>query len=151
MKNSNLLYFFIALLAYYLSGQLGLQLAIPPGFASAVWPASGVALACVLSFNRVAAILGVSAGSFLLNLSLTTQGYNELNWQAAQPAMLIALGAGFQCLFGAYLFQRLLQSISLIDTPRDILRFSFLVAPYRLFAWCQRRSDYALFESYYYG
>ena len=30
--------------AYYVVGRLGLLLAIPPGYATAVWPASGIAL-----------------------------------------------------------------------------------------------------------
>jgi len=34
--------------AYYVVGRLGLLLAIPPGYATAVWPASGIALAGVL-------------------------------------------------------------------------------------------------------
>lgn len=31
--------------AYYATGRLGLLLAIPPGYASPVWPAAGIALA----------------------------------------------------------------------------------------------------------
>ena len=35
-------------LAYYVAGRFGLWLAIPPGYVSAVWPASGLALACLI-------------------------------------------------------------------------------------------------------
>ena len=40
----------IAILAsgYTLTGIVGLSLAIPPGYATAVWPPSGIALAAVL-------------------------------------------------------------------------------------------------------
>jgi integral membrane sensor domain MASE1 len=34
--------------AYYALGRLSLLLAIPPGYATAVWPASGIALAATL-------------------------------------------------------------------------------------------------------
>ncbi len=34
--------------AYYLSGRLGLLLAIPPGYATAIWPPAGIALAVTL-------------------------------------------------------------------------------------------------------
>ncbi|HEV8584169.1 MAG TPA: hypothetical protein VGT02_04275, partial [Methylomirabilota bacterium] len=37
--------------AYYGVGRLGLLLAIPPGYATAVWPASGIALAGTLVFG----------------------------------------------------------------------------------------------------
>ena len=117
------------MLAYYLSGKLGLYLAIPPGFASAVWPASGVALACVLLLRKTPASLGVGLGSFLLNLGLTSQGYSELSWQTVFPAMMIAIGAILQCLVGGYFFKRLIGFPSLIDLPRDIIRFVFLIAP----------------------
>jgi integral membrane sensor domain MASE1 len=33
---------------YYLTGRLGLLLTIPPGQATAIWPASGIALAGIL-------------------------------------------------------------------------------------------------------
>ena len=53
--------------AYYVIGRLGLLLAIPPGYATAVWPASGVALAGTLLFGyRVWP--GILLGSFLINL-----------------------------------------------------------------------------------
>ena len=35
-------------LAYYVTGRLGLLLAVPPGYATAVWPPSGLALAGIL-------------------------------------------------------------------------------------------------------
>ena len=55
-------------LAYTLLGAVGLKLAIPPGYASPVFPAAGLALACVLIFERKGA-LGIWLGSLLLNLS----------------------------------------------------------------------------------
>ena len=35
--------------AYALSGRLGLLLAVPPGYATAIWAGSGIALAAMLS------------------------------------------------------------------------------------------------------
>lgn len=117
------------MIAYYLSGKLGLYLAIPPGFASAVWPASGTALACILMLNTSSAAAGVMAGSFALNLGLTSLGYSDISWQAIQPAMMIAFGALLQGLIGSYLFKQMLGYPSLIDSPKDIARFSLVVAP----------------------
>ena len=53
--------------AYYLSGRLGLLLAIPPGYATAVWPPSGIALAAVL-LGGMRLAPGVWLGSFLINV-----------------------------------------------------------------------------------
>src|SRR5215468_3846376 len=53
--------------AYYGLGKLALLLAIPPGYASAVWPSAGLALAGMLAFQyRVWP--GIFAGHFFVNL-----------------------------------------------------------------------------------
>ena len=52
--------------SYYVSGQLGRVLAIPSGYATAFWPASGFALAGLLLFGyRVWP--GILAASLLIN------------------------------------------------------------------------------------
>jgi signal transduction histidine kinase len=88
---------------YYLTGRLGLLLAIPPGYASAVWPPSGVALAGVLLGGwRVAP--GLWLGSFLLNVGTGySPGTPLLSYLV--PAV-IALGATLQAVFGAWLIRR---------------------------------------------
>ncbi|MBI3928651.1 MAG: CHASE domain-containing protein [Armatimonadetes bacterium] len=79
-------------LAYFVLGKLSAVLAIPPGYAAAVWPAAGLGLAAVVLLGRRAAG-GVWLGSFLLNLGLSAG--------AAGPAAFIALGASLQALVGA--------------------------------------------------
>jgi hypothetical protein len=56
-------------LTYLLAGRLALLLAIPPGFASAILPPVGIALAAVLIWGYPL-LLGVFIGSTLLNLSI---------------------------------------------------------------------------------
>jgi PAS domain S-box-containing protein len=61
----------VALLAgvYYAAARLALLLAIPPGYASAIWPPSGISLAMLLILgSRVWP--GVWIGSFLANFSV---------------------------------------------------------------------------------
>ena len=54
---------------YTLTGIVGLSLAIPPGYATAVWPPSGIALAAVLLWGpRVWP--GIVAGSVLVNVAV---------------------------------------------------------------------------------
>src|SRR5438552_11797916 len=67
---------------YFVAGKLALLLAIPPGYATAVWPAAGLALGCILLFgNR--AWPGVIIGSFLVNFwrrSIPPPLAGSLNW-----------------------------------------------------------------------
>ena len=59
--------------AYYLTGRLGLLLTIPPGQATAVWPASGIALAGLLILGPryvVAVVLGAIGHPCIIPLSL---------------------------------------------------------------------------------
>ena len=51
--------------AYFGLGKLALLLAIPPGYASAVWPSAGLALAGMLAL-RYRVWPGIFAGHFLL-------------------------------------------------------------------------------------
>ena len=63
--NSLILALFLAVL-YYAAGRAGLLLAIPPGYATIFWPASGIALAFVYHFGY-RLLPGVFLGSALLN------------------------------------------------------------------------------------
>jgi diguanylate cyclase (GGDEF)-like protein len=88
---------------YYVSGRLGLLLAVPPGYATAIWPASGIALAAaVLAGWR--ALPGVVLGSFAVNLVTGFDPGAPLR-SSVVPAV-IALGAAAQAGVGAYLIER---------------------------------------------
>src|SRR6186713_3344507 len=59
-------------IVYFVAAKLSLALAIPPGYATAVWPPSGVAVAAVLMLgNRVwpGVWLGAAAVNFTINSS----------------------------------------------------------------------------------
>src|SRR5881275_1899676 len=91
---------------YFVTGKLALFLAIPPGYATAVWPAAGLALGCLLLFgDRV--WLGVVIGSFLVNFwtSLDTTSFGAILRSVAVPA-LIGAGAALQTLAGTFLVRR---------------------------------------------
>jgi len=97
----------IALL-YYLAGRLGLLLAIPPGYATAVWPPSGIALAGLLLFGpRVWP--GVLVGSFALNVWTSLDPTDPSSTlRSLLIAISIAAGSTLQALVG----QRLVNGIS---------------------------------------
>lgn len=125
-------YFLIILLSavsYFVVAKLSLLLAIPPGFASAVWPPAGIALACVLYFREPATI-GILIGAFLAN------GWPHLNLQAGEivtrpliSAFVIGLGATFQ----AYITYRLIlyfdKSSLKLDNKREVIKFLLIAGP----------------------
>ncbi|MCP5207585.1 MAG: MASE1 domain-containing protein [Hahellaceae bacterium] len=127
--HKHFLHFLIAAVTYYLAGRLGLLLSIPPGFASAVWPASGLALACALLLRRTAVLCGVGTGSFLLNLGVASQNFNDLTMAAVPVAAMISLGAMLQCGIGVLLFRRLVGAVGELDIANNVLRFLGVVAP----------------------
>ena len=83
---------------YALLGALGLTLAIPPGYASPVFPAAGFALAVALH-RGVAVLPWVGLGSLLLNLGLAARS-GHLGTSAVVAAVCIAIGACLQAWVG---------------------------------------------------
>lgn len=103
---------------YYVTGRLGLLLAIPPGFATAIWPPSGIALAAVLVLGY-GLWPGVLLGSFLLNLSIAD---NQLNgYVSLLLPLTIALGASLQAVFSAWLVRKVTRFPNPVEQIGDVL------------------------------
>jgi|GEM_PF-703225 len=104
-------------LAYAGLGWLALSLAPPPGFASPIYPAAGLALAAVLVDGR-RGLLSVVLGSLLLNL---------LNLGHATAgvvvAFTIAIGAAIQAQVGAWALKRWAQWPKVPDDTLPVLRW----------------------------
>ena len=91
---------------YTLTGIVGLSLAIPPGYATAVWPPSGIALAALMLWGpRVWP--GIAVGSVLVNVAVafSTAG-GEFSGLSVVIAMSIAVGSTVQMLACAAAIQR---------------------------------------------
>mgnify|MGYP000294745150 CR=1 FL=1 len=93
---------------YFIAGYIGLSLAVPPGYATVVWPASGVALAALLLRGpRICA--GVWLGSAAINILHSFEGITSVG-EAILPlaiAAIVGLGACLQALAGWAMVQRL--------------------------------------------
>jgi integral membrane sensor domain MASE1 len=101
-QSRNLLYGIVLLAAaYFATGKLGLLLAVPPGYATAVWPPSGIALGGLLILGS-RCWLGVWLGSFCVNASM---GFDSSTSATAikslSIAAFIAVGATVQAWAGA--------------------------------------------------
>ncbi len=106
--------------AYFLAGQLSLLLAIPPGFATPVWPAAGIALAAVLVWGY-GVVPGVLAGSFAVNLALAAQSAADLSSATTYlMALGIACGAALQAAMAAWLVVRFAWAPSRLTRAREV-------------------------------
>ena len=126
---STALHLVVACLGYYIAGLCGLRLAIPPGFASAIWPAAGVALACAILFKSRAVFIGAGFGSFFLNLGVASDNFTALSPAIMALAFCISLGAVTQVAMGYILWTKLLPQKAILDSPTQINRFLLIVAP----------------------
>ncbi|MFM9917329.1 MAG: CHASE domain-containing protein [Rhizobacter sp.] len=103
-------------LSYAVVGRLSLLMAIPPGYASPLYPAAGMALVFVLVCGRRAA-LAVTVGAVAVNVLL-----NPLHALGATE-VVIGLGAGLQALFAAELVRRRVRQPLTLSSPGEIARF----------------------------
>ncbi|MBI4264661.1 MAG: CHASE domain-containing protein [Acidobacteria bacterium] len=117
--------------AYYVSGRLGLLLAIPPGYATAIWPASGIALAgLLLGGSRLWP--GIVLGSFCINLDVAMSFGPPGGAPLLVPplvALAIAGGATVQALVGASLVERYVGRPFELVRARDVATFFALGGP----------------------
>src|SRR5512141_1128879 len=116
-----MLAFALTALGYAAAGIAALPLAIPPGYATPLYPAAGIALASVLIFGR-RMLPAVALGAFGLDLWLGMRG-RGLGGSALPLALATGLGAALQALAGAALVRRHLPQPLSLSEPRDIAKF----------------------------
>ncbi|MDR3462394.1 MAG: PAS domain S-box protein [Beijerinckiaceae bacterium] len=108
--------------AYFVTGRLGLALAIPPGYATVIWPPAGIAVsAAVLEGRRIWP--GVLLGSFVVNLTVhfDTSSAHAVLMSLPVPAA-VAAGAALQALAGGWMVKRYNAFPYAPATPAAIMR-----------------------------
>ena len=114
---------------YCVLARLGLLLAIPPGYATAVWLPSGVALAAVLVWGCTV-WPGVFLGSFAINLWVSmAAGQGGAALSHVLPAASIGAGAALQALFGFWLIRRFVGLPLTLNRDRDVPACLLLAGP----------------------
>ena len=112
-------------LAYFITGKLGTFLAIPPGYATAIWPPSGIALAGILIYGY-RAWPGIVLGSFLVNLSTSlVAGSPSETLVSVSITLAIGSGASLQAVVGAYLARRYAGFPNSLATEKDVFLLFF--------------------------
>lgn len=121
--------FFLAFL-YLLLGKLGLYLATPPGYATIIWPPSGIALGVLIAHGS-SLWPGIFIGSFVLNCSLSEIYTPEVGFII--PNVLtaggIALGSTIQALAGYSLIRHFVGLPLQINRSSQITKVFLLGAP----------------------
>ena len=103
---------------YVVAAKASLLLAIPPGYATAVWPPSGIALAALLLYGtRVWP--GVWLGALLANFAIN---------QSLGLAAAIATGNALEALLAAWLVQRFLDMGREFPRVESVFRFALIAA-----------------------
>src|SRR5512147_2603294 len=105
---------------YFVAGKLGLALAFLNASVTAVWPATGIALAALLllGYRVWPAIL---VGAFLVNVTTTGPGH-------VLSSLGIAVGNTLEALVGAWLVTRFAGGQHAFDRARNVFKFALLGA-----------------------
>jgi signal transduction histidine kinase/CheY-like chemotaxis protein/integral membrane sensor domain MASE1 len=110
---------------YMLSGKLGLMLAVPPGYASPIFPAAGIAVAATLIRGWVT-LPWILLGSLLLNLWAGYLIDPELGATCVAAAIIIAAASTLQAAVGGAILRRAIGYPAPLDNGRDVSRFLLL-------------------------
>ena len=111
--------------AYVICGRLGLVLAVPPGYATAVFLPAGIAVAAM--FMAGAATLPATfLGSLLLNIWIGYTIGGSIGIRSIAVAVVIALASMLQAAIGGAVLRRAIGYPAGLDNPRDLLLFLLL-------------------------
>jgi diguanylate cyclase (GGDEF)-like protein/PAS domain S-box-containing protein len=113
--------------AYVVSGKLGLLLALPPGYASPIFPPAGIAVAAVFIGGRKT-LPWIFFGSLLLNLWIGYAASQQIDTTGFVAAFAIAAASMLQAAIGGWGLRRALGYPALLDHGREVMLF-LLLAP----------------------
>ena len=110
-------------LAYFVAGRLGTLLALPPGYATAIFPASGLALAALL-WRGTGLWPGILLGSFCMNAWISNSNSPDFSLLQFFPVGIsIGLGACGEALLGAYFLRRFAGSNNPLERVKNVIVF----------------------------
>jgi len=130
---------------YALIGRLSLLLAIPPGYATAIFPSAGLALASLLLWGT-RLWPGVFLGSFILNIwiGLELSQLTDLKFLATLGA---ASGATLQAIIAAKLIRHYVGFPTTLSRDKDILLFLIIGGPVS----CLTSASIGIASLYFFG
>jgi integral membrane sensor domain MASE1 len=114
-------------LAYIVVGRLGLLIAAPPGYATALFLPAGIAVTAMFVAGATA-LPGTFFGSFVLNLWIGYLIAGRLNFMEVAAALVIAAGSTTQAAIGGTVLRRAGGNPVPFGNPSNIVAF-FLLTP----------------------
>ena len=112
-------------LAYVICGRFGLLLAVPPGYATAVFVPAGIAVAAMYIAGP-ATLPGSFLGSFLLNIWISNSIAPGVDATGVASALVIALGSMVQAAIGGAGLRHFVGWPAPMDRPREVGLFLLL-------------------------
>lgn len=130
---------------YVLAGKLGLMLAIPPGYATAIFPPAGMAVAAILIWGpRI--LPGILLGSLCLNIWIgSTDG--AMHQREYMLALAVAIGASCQAFVAFRLVSNVLPLPLKLTKETAIFKFLILAGPVA----CVMNASVATLTMFYLG
>ncbi|MDF1663651.1 MAG: MASE1 domain-containing protein, partial [Planctomycetota bacterium] len=125
----SLLVVFVVWLGYIVTGLLSLKLAVPPGYASAFWPASGIALSATIIYGRKS-LIGVYFGAAIVVFS-NVGSLDPETWTMAKLSMAFVFGFGavLQAFVGAVLVRKFTGNRHALEETSSVFLFLTLGGP----------------------
>ena len=105
-----------------IAGRLGLLLAVPPGYATAVFVPAGIAVAGMFMAGA-ATLPGTFLGSFLLNIWTGYAIAHRFELSGIAVALVIAAASTLQAAVGGAVLRRVIGYPATFGTTRDLLLF----------------------------
>jgi PAS domain S-box-containing protein len=112
-------------LAYVITGRLGLLLAVPPGYATAVFMPAGIAVGAMFMAGP-STLPGIFIGSLLLNVWIGHSIADQFALLSVIAAFVIAVASTLQAALGGTVLRRVIGYPAAFDNPRDLLRLLVL-------------------------
>ena len=112
-------------LAYVISGRLGLLLAVPPGYATAVFLPAGIAMAAMFMVGW-ATLPGIFLGSFVLNVWIGYVLAGHFYLTALVAALGIAFASLMQAAVGGAVLRKVIGYPAQFDNSRELSLFLLL-------------------------
>lgn len=115
-----LLVYVVLPLAYVITGRLGLLLAVPPGYATAVFVPAGIAVGAVFMAGG-STLPGIFLGSLLLNFWIGYSITGQTGLVDTAAGFVIAFASMLQATIGGAVLRRAISYPTALDNPRDLL------------------------------
>ena len=112
-------------LAYIVTGKLALLLAVPPGYASPIFPPAGIAVAATL-MSGPATLPWIFIGSLLLNIWTGYSVSDQVDQAGCAAAIVIAAASMGQAAVGGFALRRAIGYPASFDNTRDLSLFLLL-------------------------